>query len=177
MARGDGSPLFARFVARVADAWGIPPGSIGQPLRRYLPLSPLSRTFTHRVLAVGDAAGLVKPTTGGGIFYSLVSASLAADVLSDALRTNRHDEATLSAYQGAWRKQLGPELRSQLALRMLAQRLTDVEIDAFFQLARTNGVMPLVKKVAAFNQHRHLIAELFQHAPARRLLFRRFAAS
>ena len=177
MARGDGGPLFKQFVERVAGGWGVPREAIGQPRRRYLPLSPLSRTFTDRVLAVGDAAGLVKPTTGGGIFYSLVSASIAADVLSDALRTNRHDEATLSVYQGAWRKQLGPELRSQLALRMLAQRLTDGEIDAFFQLAHTNGVMPLVRRVAAFNQHRHLIAELFQHAPARRLLFRRLSPS
>ena len=34
---------------------------------------PVSRTYGTRVLAVGDAAGLVKPTTGGGIYYSLIS--------------------------------------------------------------------------------------------------------
>ena len=33
----------------------------------------------------GDAAGLVKSTTGGGIYYSLLSATLAADMLADAL--------------------------------------------------------------------------------------------
>jgi len=37
-------------------------------------------------------------------------------------------------------------------------------------------VMPLVRRTAKFNQHRHLIAELFRHAPARRLLFRRLVA-
>ena len=38
------------------------------------------------LLAIGDAAGLVKPTTGGGIHYSILSAALAADVAIDALR-------------------------------------------------------------------------------------------
>ena len=32
-----------------------------------------------RLLAVGDAAGLVKPTTGGGIYYSLISGQIAAE--------------------------------------------------------------------------------------------------
>ena len=43
-----------------------------------------------RVLAVGDAAGLAKPTTGGGIYYSLLSGRLAAEVLVSALRAGSH---------------------------------------------------------------------------------------
>jgi flavin-dependent dehydrogenase len=175
MAEGNAGTLFAHFVARRGTAWGIDADAVGVPRRRFLPLSPLSRTFAPRMLAVGDAAGIVKPTTGGGIYYSLVSARLAAEVLAPALAADRLDEQTLGAYQQRWRKRLGPEMRAQLALRMLAQRLTDGEIDDFFELARHNGVMPLVRRVARFNQHRHLIAELFQYAPARRLLFRRLA--
>ena len=57
---------------------------------------------------------------------------------------------------------------------MLAQRLSDAEIDGLFELAQFNGVMPIVRRTARFNQHRHLIAEVFRHAPARRLLFRRW---
>jgi len=150
--------------------------AISEPRRRFLPLSTLPRTFASRLLVVGDAAGLVKPTTGGGIYYSLVSATLAAETLIPALRRDQLDADTLSAYQRRWRERLGPEFQAQLALRMLAQRLTDPEIDSLFDLARTNGVMPLVRRTAKFNQHRHLIAELFRHAPARRLLFRRLVA-
>ena len=36
------------------------------------PLGPVSRTWTDCILAVGDAAGLVKPTTGGGILLRSV---------------------------------------------------------------------------------------------------------
>jgi len=176
MCEGDASMFFHQFVSRVGASWGIARESISEPRRRFLPLSTLPRTFASRLLVVGDAAGLVKPTTGGGIYYSLVSATLAAETLIPALGRNQLDADTLSAYQQRWRERLGPEFQAQLALRMLAQRLTDPEIDSLFDLARTNGVMPLVRRTAKFNQHRHLIAELFRHAPARRLLFRRLVA-
>ena len=58
-------------------------------------------------------------------------------------------------------------------MRMLAQRLTDAEIDALFELARTDGIMPIVRRTAQFNRHRNLIIALFKHPPARRVLFRR----
>jgi geranylgeranyl reductase family protein len=177
MCRGDAAAMFRALIARIGPSWGVAVDAVGEPRRRYLPLSTLPRTFASRVLAVGDAAGLVKPTTGGGIYYSLASASMAAETLVDALRADRLDDEALQAYQQRWRTRFGPELRAQLALRMLAQRLSDPEIDSFFELARTNGVMPLVKRAARFNQHRHLITELFRHAPARRLLFRRVVAS
>src|SRR5262245_22053940 len=173
MCEGDASALFRQLARRIAESWGISPDSIVEPRRRFLPLSALPRTFASRLLVVGDAAGLVKPTTGGGIYYSLVSATLAAETLIEGLATDRLDDTSLSVYQQRWRERLGPEFQTQLALRMLAQRLTDSEIDSFFDLARTNGVMPLVRRTARFNQHRHLIAELFRHGPARRLLFRR----
>jgi geranylgeranyl reductase family protein len=177
MCRGDAGGFFKNFVARVGPEWGVDVESASEPRRRYLPLSTLSRTYADRLLAVGDAAGIVKPTTGGGIYYSLVSAALAAETLIEALRADGLGEEALSTYQQRWRARFGPELRAQLALRMLAQRLSDSEIDAFFELARTNGVMPLVRRAAQFNQHRHLITELFRHAPARKLLFRRVFAS
>jgi flavin-dependent dehydrogenase len=139
-----------------------------------LPLSAIRRTFADRVLAIGDAAGLVKPTTGGGIYYSVVSATLAADVLGDALRRDDLRAGALSAYERAWRDRLMPEFRAQLALRMLAQRLSDAEIDDLFVLARTDGILPIVRRTARFNRHRDLIVALFRHPAARRILFRRF---
>lgn len=177
MGWGDTATAFQRFLARVAPSWGVSLGEAPEPRRRLLPLSAVPRTYGPRVLAVGDAAGLVKPTTGGGIYYSLVSASLAAETLASAVKRDRLDLRDLAVYQERWRERLIPEFRTQLALRMLARHLSDADIDGLFDLARTNGVMPLVRKSARFNQHRHLITELFRHAPARRLLFRRLVAT
>jgi digeranylgeranylglycerophospholipid reductase len=175
MCEGDPARPFGNALARIGSRWGVSADSMQMPRRRFLPLAPIERTYADRVLAVGDAAGLVKPTTGGGIYYSIVSARIAADVLADALRRDRLDAATLSRYQTTWRRRLMPEFRAQLAMRMLAQRLSDREIEALFELAQTDGIMPIVRRTAQFNRHRNLIVALFKHPPARQIFFRRLA--
>jgi len=50
--------------------------------------------------------------------------------------------------------------------------LTDADIDGLFELARTDGIMPLIRRTAAFNHHRPFIVALLKHPPARRLLFK-----
>jgi geranylgeranyl reductase family protein len=176
MCEHDASGRFRQFLDASRERWGLVPCRSCEdhlrPRQKILPLAPIDRTFANRVVAVGDAAGLVKATTGGGIYYSLVSASVAADVLEDALRRNSLDGNTLAAYQQGWRRRLGAELDAQFGLREVAERLDDDGIDALFLLAQTNGVMPIVRRTARFNQHRDLIVSLLKHPPARRLLFR-----
>ncbi len=140
--------------------------------QKVLPLGPIRRTYGDRVLVLGDAAGLVKPTTGGGIYYSLLSAELAAATLTAALQDDDLGCERLASYEASWRKRLGSELRWQLILRRIAQRLSDADIDALFDLARTDGIMPIVRRTAAFNHHREFIVALLKHPPARRVLFR-----
>ncbi len=82
------APRFRAFAGRVRDRFGVPEDGWPEPRLKILPLGPVSRTYGTRVLAVGDAAGLVKPTTGGGIYYGLISGRLAASTLDGALREN-----------------------------------------------------------------------------------------
>ncbi len=162
---------YSRMLARVAARWDI--DEVQQPPRqKLLPLGAIDRTYADRTLVIGDAAGLVKPTTGGGIHYSLVSAALAADVAVDALATDRLDAPALATYERQWREQLGEEFAEQRSLRDLVTRLSDREIETLFELARTDGIMPIVRKTARFNDHRHLIRALLRHPPARKILFR-----
>ena len=177
MCEGAAAGPFDRLAARDAARWGIdargPGGGPLSPRHKILPLAPIARTYGPRMLAVGDAAGLVKATTGGGIYYSLLSARMASGVLAGALRSDRLEGTALQRYESAWRARLGPELDAQLRLRRLSQRLSDGDIDAFFDLARTDGVMPIVRRTARFNEHRDLILSLLRHPPARRILLRR----
>jgi flavin-dependent dehydrogenase len=172
MCEGDASRHFWRLLGAIAPRWGaqLPVGC--SPRQKILPLAPIKRTYGDRVLILGDAAGLVKPTTGGGIYYSLVSAEIAADTLVAMLASDQLHSGALAAYETAWRKRLGSELRWQLILRRIAQRLTDTDIDRLFDLAHTDGIMPLVRRTAAFNHHREFIVALLKHPPARRVLFR-----
>ena len=170
MADARAAALFRDFAADVrarfapgADAWP-------EPRLKMLPLGPVTRTYGARVLAVGDAAGLVKPTTGGGIYYGLLSGQFAAETLDDALKADDLRETRLRAYETRWRERLGAEIRIGLAFRMLASRLNDHAIDSMIELARIDGIVPMLRQTADFNWHRQSALALLRHAQFRRVL-------
>ena len=177
MADSDPAEYFSRMLARVRDRWGVAVPDSAAPKRRMLPLGSVKRTYAERVLAVGDAAGLVKPTTGGGIYYSVVSGELAAEVLGARLAVDDLTTAAMREYEQRWRTRFQSEFTAQLALRFVAQRMRDTDIDALFTLAITDGILPLVRQTARFNRHRDFILALLRHQPARRALFGRLASS
>lgn len=171
MATREPAGWYRALLSRMRPRWRIRDDHSGPPRLKFLPLRSIQRTYADRLLVVGDAAGLVKPTTGGGIHYSILSAALAADVAIPALRTGRLGAGVLAAYEKQWRRRLSTEFQAQWALRSIAQRMSDGQIDALFHLAQTDGVMPLVHRTANFNQHRELIHALLRHAPARRIFW------
>lgn len=177
MADGDAGECFSKMLARVRQRWDVSVPDALTPRRRMLPLASVKRTYADRVLAVGDAAGLVKPTTGGGIYYSVVSGEIAAEVLGSRLAVNDLSAAAMREYEERWRTRFQSEFAAQLALRFVAQRMRDSDIDALFTLATTDGILPLVRENARFNRHRDFILALLRHQPARRALFGRLASS
>lgn len=177
MADSEPAECFSRMLARVRDRWSVAVPDSAGPKRRMLPLGSVRRTYAERVLAVGDAAGLVKPTTGGGIYYSVVSGEIAAEVLGARLAVDDLSAAAMREYEQRWRLRFQSEFTAQLALRFVAQRMRDADIDALFTLAITDGILPLVRQTARFNRHRDFILALLRHQPARRALFGRLARS
>ena len=161
---------FHGFSARMRTRFAGPTDDWPEPRLKILPLAPVPRTYATRVLAVGDAAGLVKPTTGGGIYYSLISGRIAADTLDEALRADDLRDARLKRYETEWRSRLGADIRIGLAFRTLASRMNDRAIDAVIELARIDGIVPLLRQTADFNWHRQSALALLRHAQFRKIL-------
>ena len=136
-----------------------------EPKQWGLPLRPLPKTYSHRVLVLGDAAGLVKPTTGGGIFYSLVTSDLAADTLHQALQQNDLSETQLGAYETSWRGLLQRELDVGYAARRLFERLGDGQLNFLLRAVAGSGLHHdlLTLPTAAFDWHSGAVARLLTH--------------
>jgi digeranylgeranylglycerophospholipid reductase len=169
MCRSRASARFDRLVTSLTDRHGGDRSRV-KPLLKVLPLGPVRKTYTDRIVAVGDAAGLVKPTTGGGIYYSLISGRLAAEVLDTRLREGALDEAGLRTYEVRWRERLSADIRAGLVFRKLAARLNDRAIEGLVELASVDGLVPLLKKTADFNWHRATVLALLRHGGFRRIL-------
>ncbi len=170
MAQGDAAEHLSRFLSRprVAERVASVPGT---PIRRLLPLGPVSRTYGERVVAVGDAAGLTKPTTGGGIFYSLLSGVLAAEILTEALRRDRLGAEHLRAYETRWRARLGPHLRVSSYLRRLLIKLTDQEIEALLEAVTGDEVQEVIRRTGQFNWHGETIRSVLRQRGIKSVLF------
>lgn len=128
----------------------------------------LAKTFGDRVLAVGEAAGQTKTTTGGGISYGLACADLAADVLRDCFAHSTFSAAGLAAYERRWKALLQKEILVGQYTRRMCARLSDGRIESLFQLARTDGIMPIIRETADFDRHSGLIFALLQRLSSMR---------
>jgi geranylgeranyl reductase family protein len=117
--------LFSRFVqAPDSPAWPLLEGMKAIDGIRTWPLALgwVSRRFVaDGVLLAGDAASLISPLTGAGIFNALRSGVLAAAAAAQALRAGDCAAAALAAYEQRLRRALQPRLRlEEMAQRVLA---------------------------------------------------------
>jgi len=137
-----------------------------------IPLKPLSKTYGDRVLVVGDAAGQVKPTTGGGIFYGLLCADIAVDVLHRALEADALSAGSLADYERAWKNKLGRELKAGYWARKLYERLSDRQIDKLFDIIKSKGVLDDIMQAddLSFDWHSEAILRMMRHSAVSRFL-------
>lgn len=105
-----------------------------------VPAAPRHPTFADRALSIGDAAGQVKMTTGGGVYYGLLASRIASEVLADALAQGRLGAQHLQRYQELWQQVLGPEQEAGQLLRKLASSLDDAALDDLFRSAHALGL-------------------------------------
>jgi flavin-dependent dehydrogenase len=123
------------FLRHLKDQGKIP--SRKAPIRfGGIPLKPLRHTCSHRVIVVGDAAGQVKPTTGGGIYYGLLCADIAVDVLDRTMAGKDFSAKALSEYEKQWKKLLGRELRIGRWARRAFERLSDRRMERLFHMVQ-----------------------------------------
>jgi geranylgeranyl reductase family protein len=89
---------------------------------------PLPTTALPRVLFAGDAGGFVNGVTAEGIYYAMVSGTLAGDAIATAHRAGHTDAS--ARYEESWRREVGAELGDAVALQRLLfagrQQVTDL---------------------------------------------------
>ena len=132
-----------------------------------VPIGGADRTYGQRVLVVGDAAGQVKATTGGGIYFGHLAARIAAAVLDQALRSDDLSAERLAEYQTRWKAEMGKELSNGYRARRIWARLSHSQIDRIFRLMDSTGMIGDLVSADGFSFDRHTQALLavLRHAP------------
>jgi len=102
----------------------------------------ISKTYSKATLAVGESAGLVMPTNGGGIPPAMISGRIAGEVAALHVQEGQ----PLSNYETRWRKAMGPQLHASARMRRFADIFMrhDRLFDWSMSILRTVGIKKVV---------------------------------
>lgn len=89
---GREAPNLREHLARLAESVDVPVAALEHARGYRLPLRrPGVAVARERALVIGDAAGLVDPMSGDGMYEAFLSSRLAADAVGDLLNGRAHD--------------------------------------------------------------------------------------
>jgi geranylgeranyl reductase family protein len=103
-------PRLRAELRRLCEAYGVDPEAAAETRGYRLPMRrPGTRLARGRTAVIGDAAGLVDPFSGDGMYEAFLSAQLVADAALDVLAGRAE---TLEPYQDAVERRIAPLTRA-----------------------------------------------------------------
>lgn len=155
MADRDPRPYFEALARRVAPELDLDRIT---PRQKAICQVPVGGCVTDRIVAIGEAACHVKTSTGGGIYYGLLSAEMAADVVIGAFRKGDFSISTLGRFERLWRSAFGIELTAGYLARKTAAQFSDNLIEKTFESANTMDLIRRLNGRLKFDWHHQAIA-------------------
>lgn len=99
---------------------------------------PLPSTVADGLMIVGDAARVVDPFTGGGIYNAMFTGRLAGQVAADCIARGNCTKKALGAYDRGWRNsELGKSLDRNYKIKEYFIRQTDEKFNRLIRSAAT----------------------------------------
>jgi len=130
-----------------------------------IPLGFLKKTYASNVLVVGDAAAQVKPTSGGGIYTGLLSASHCANVALEALQKNNFSLQILKKYHKLWYSDIGMELFLGMKFRRIFKNLTDNQMDKYIKKFKNPKISEIISNYGDIDYPSKLVTPLLKKIP------------
>ena len=123
---------------------------------------PLKKIQVENILVVGDAAGHVKPTTGGGVITGITAARIAGRVAMDG---------NLDDYQRLVDSSLKKEFDLGLVIRQVLDSLSVEQLDKLFSIITENNLQKLLSKYGDMDKPTSLLKLVEENPKAISQLF------
>lgn len=136
-----------------------------------VPSGMVRKAYKNRVLLIGDAAGMAKPTTGGGIGPGFEQINGIVDKLSVAIMENKLSEENLkSIARTHFEKMRKDQSRARSLRNLLVSDCEDTELDRHFEQFARPEVISLINEVGDIEKPVPLGMALLRRVPAFRKL-------
>ena len=136
-----------------------------------VPSGMVKKAYKNRVLLIGDAAGMAKPTTGGGIGPGFEQINGIVDKLSAAIDSNLLTEDRLKTIAKSHFEKMRKEQNRARSLRnLLVSDCEDEELDRNFEHFAKPEIVELINAVGDIEKPVPLGMALLRKVPAFRKL-------
>ena len=124
---------------------------------------PVSRLSSDGLAIVGDTAGMVKATTGGGVIIGGLTARIAGESVADALQQDDVTSKMLSKYDKLCKSRYHRELQTMYLAQKALTSLTDKGLDSVVRDAQDMGLLETVRKEGDMDLQGRVIRKLLSN--------------
>ena len=121
---------------------------------------PKSRISADGIVIVGDTAGMVKATTGGGVIIGGLTARLAGTTINEALEENDTSRKVLSRYDKRCKSMYHRELQTMYFAQRALTSLTDKGLDSVVRDANDMGLLNIIRREGDMDLQGQVIRKL-----------------
>lgn len=135
-----------------------------------IPVGLLDKTFTDGVIVVGDAAGQVKPTSGGGIYPGAVCAKIAGEVAAKSAIKGDSSENNLSEYEKRWKSCIGRELDIGMKIHEFVGGLEDRGLNELISSMNNPRMLDTITKYGDMDHPSVLVKKMLHPSNSKSVL-------
>lgn len=147
-------PYFSALLQRVAPGLELGEAKVR---RKAIGQMPVGNCVAERIVVIGEAAAHVKTSTGGGIYFGLLSAEMAAEVILRGFRKGDFSVHTLGEFERFWRAAFGLELWAGYLARKFVACLSDSLFERAFDRAKGIDLLSKLNGNLRFDWHHQAI--------------------
>ncbi len=129
-----------------------------------IPYGIMNKSAFNNVLLLGDAAGQVKATTGGGIVMLLTAAKHASNCVKLSFKHNNFSKRFIKKhYEKLCLRTIGKELKLHYIIRLILERLTSEDFEVFFKIVKENKIEYIISLYGDMDFPKDLIFKLLKN--------------
>lgn len=130
-----------------------------------IPYGMMQPCAFNNCLLLGDAAGQVKATTGGGIVMLLTAAKYAAHCIRKCFKSQDFSKKFIKQhYENQCSATIGHQLKIHFLIRTIFEHFTNQDYETFFQIVKTSKVEDILSLYGDMDFPRSLLMKFLKNS-------------
>lgn len=128
-----------------------------------IPYGIMNKSSFDNILLLGDSAGQVKATTGGGIVMLLTAARYASDCVRLCFKNENYSKGFIKKYyEKPCSRTIGRELKLHYLIRLILERFKDKDFEKFFKIIKENNIEHMITLYGDMDFPKALVIKLLR---------------